>query len=323
MARWMPKNDLKLKLNAISKELGIDISPNAAFLDPELVLIKRLMELVQEGLLTLTPGMEIKVQVLGDATTVWRSMGVNGTTVVMKAPYNDKNVNGDKDEGDGVNCVQNQRASGFYLGDDTLAELREHARDLPDQLAEIAEQGITVNGVPVRIRLFLGGDTKFLNSMCGLPNNSATFSCPFCICHKDLLHLSLAELIKIKQDYDNRLPLLKRHHLAARRKIKKKKKPRLHTLAPATMTTSSCWHISRPPKTVQATSVGRPSVQTRRSPRERQPMIGIANSTSPRSPDLGCSRSRLPGRTSSSTYFTVSSGLFLPFMKTESELCMQ
>ena len=190
------------------------------------------MELVQKGLLTLTPGMEIKVQVLGDATTVWRSMGVNGTTVVLKALYNDKNVNGDKDKGDGVNCVQNQRAIGFYLGDDTLAELREHARDLPDQLAKIAEQGITVNGVHVRIRLLLGGDMKFLNSMCGLQNNSATFPCPFCICHKDLLHLSLAELIKIKQDYDNKLPLLKRQHLAARRKINKKEKAPVTYLGP-------------------------------------------------------------------------------------------
>ena len=97
MARWMPKNDLKLKLNAISKELGIDISPNAAFLDPELVLIKRLVELVEKGLLSPTPCMEIKVQVLGDARpSGGPCMGVNGTTVVMKALYNDKNVNGDK-----------------------------------------------------------------------------------------------------------------------------------------------------------------------------------------------------------------------------------
>ena len=62
---------------------------------------------------------------------------------------------------------------------------------------------------------------KFINSMCGLQNNSATFPCPFCICHHSLLHKSLAELIKIKQDYDNNLPSLKRKHLAVRRKINK------------------------------------------------------------------------------------------------------
>ena len=233
MARWMSKNALKSKLIAISKELGIEIKPSAAWLDPAAVLVKRIEELVDKGYLTLVPGMTVKSQILGDATTVWRSMNVNGTTIVMKVLYNDKNADGDKNTGDGVNCLQNQRAIGFYLGDDTLKELREHLAILSAQLAQIAEHGLTVTGVRINVRLLLGGDLKFLNSMLGLQNNAAMFPCPFCICHKDLLHLSLAQLIDIKKKYEDGLPLLKEQHLTRRRKLTKKEKvPPLVYLGP-------------------------------------------------------------------------------------------
>ena len=91
MPRWMSKNALKERQKQASNELGIEITPNSAWLDPELVLIKRIRELIEKGFLVLTPDMTIKAQVLGDATTVWGSMGVNGTTIVIKAMYDDKN----------------------------------------------------------------------------------------------------------------------------------------------------------------------------------------------------------------------------------------
>ena len=124
----MSKNNLKEALNAVTSELGIDIKHGAAFLDPMQVILKRVIELVNKGLLKLYPDMILKVQLLGDATTVWKSMKVNGTTIALKVIYNDKNTDGKKVIGDGVNTVQNQRAIGFYLGDDTQAELKLHAQ---------------------------------------------------------------------------------------------------------------------------------------------------------------------------------------------------
>ena len=228
MAKWMSKNQLKAKLKEASEKLGIEVKPGSAWLDPEAVLIKRIEELAEKGLLHLIHGMTIRVQLLGDASTVWKSMKVNGTTMVLKVLYDDKNTDGKKIIGDGVNTVQNQRAIGFYLGDDTLAQIREHAPDLPQKLAKLADEGITVNVAQVNIRLLLGGDLKFINSMLGLQTNSATFPCPFCITHHDLLHLTLEELKKKKEEYERQLPALKAKHLAlmaSGRRIAKKDLP--------------------------------------------------------------------------------------------------
>ena len=51
-------------------ELGIDVKHGAAFLDPVLVVVKRVKELVAKNLLKLHHGIVLKVQLLGDATTV-------------------------------------------------------------------------------------------------------------------------------------------------------------------------------------------------------------------------------------------------------------
>ena len=51
MAKWMSKNKLKEKLAEISEELGIEIKPGSAWLDPSKVIKKRVEELVALGLL--------------------------------------------------------------------------------------------------------------------------------------------------------------------------------------------------------------------------------------------------------------------------------
>jgi hypothetical protein len=150
------------------------------------VIIKRVIELINKCLLELYPGIILKVQVLGDAAFVWQSMKVNGTTIVLKVIYNDKNSDGKKVIGDGVNIVQNQRAIRFYLGDVTRAKLRLHAPNLPEQLAKVSTDGIVVDGVHNRVQFLMGGDIKFLNSMIGLKNNASMYPCSFYITHKDL-----------------------------------------------------------------------------------------------------------------------------------------
>ena len=205
MPKWMSKNKLKEQLSEATAKLGIEIKPGSAWLDPKAVVIQRLMELIARGLVKLEPGMTIKVQLLGDATTVWKSMKVNGTTLVLKVIYNDKDQNGVKLEKDGVNTVENQKAIGFYLGDDTQAQIKLHAPDLPDKLAELCNNGVVIDGIPIKIRLLLGGDLKFINSMLGLKNNASLYPCPFCITHHKLLGLCMTMLLKHKATYNAEL----------------------------------------------------------------------------------------------------------------------
>ena len=213
-AKWMPKNSLLELQKEVAEKLGIEVKHGSAWLDPKAVLIKRVEELVKKGLLKLDGGVvNLKVQILGDATTIWRSMGVNGTTIVMKVIYDDKDSDGQKNEGDGVNTVQNQRALGFYLGDDTHVELQKHAPDLPQQLSQLVHEGVVIDGTTIKLELLLGGDMKFLNSLIGILNNASHFPCPFCLVHKSLLGCTLEELAEAKAAYEAGLPTLKQKHL--------------------------------------------------------------------------------------------------------------
>ena len=220
MPKWMSKNKmLELKAEA-ALQLGLDIKPGSAWLSLKAVLVQRIRELIQQGFIKIpddgsTP--VLRAQILGDATTVWKSMRVNGTSIVAKVLYNDKNADGDKDVGTGVNSFQNQRAIGFYLGDDTQKELKQHAPDLNDQMQDLVDNGIEVDGHRFNIQLLLGGDLKFINSMLGLCNNASHFPCPFCIIHKSLLACTTEELDAISKAYYASLPSLKEAHLHALR----------------------------------------------------------------------------------------------------------
>lgn len=92
-ARWMSRDKVVELAKQNMHKLGLDLKqPNAAWVDPELVIVKRVRELEAKGLLQVADGMTLKVQLLGDATTVWKSLRVNGTTIVLKVLYDDKNV---------------------------------------------------------------------------------------------------------------------------------------------------------------------------------------------------------------------------------------
>ena len=104
---------------------------------------------------------------------------------------------GEKFRGDGVNAVENQKPIGFYLGDDCLKDFKEKAPHLPAQMEKLRDYGVRLeDGTHIRIELFLGGDLKFLNAMLGITNNASMYYCPFCITHKNLTDLPIAELEK-------------------------------------------------------------------------------------------------------------------------------
>jgi hypothetical protein len=61
-----------------------------SYLSPKRLLIRRLKYLHTRGFIDLKDGREKIVQVLGDATHIFKSMKVNGTVFVMKVINQDK-----------------------------------------------------------------------------------------------------------------------------------------------------------------------------------------------------------------------------------------
>ena len=91
-------------------------------MDASTVLIRRIKVLVQQGLVVLTPGMKLKIQLLGDATGIWKSLKVNGTTITLKVMYD--TPHGAKVEGTCVNTKANMVPTGFFMGGDCLNEMQ-------------------------------------------------------------------------------------------------------------------------------------------------------------------------------------------------------
>jgi hypothetical protein len=179
MPRFMSIHGIRASTKNFMEANGLIHGDNTAYVDPETVLIQRLEKLVEEGIVHLTPNMIFNIQVLGDATGIWRSMKVNGTTVILKPMYSE--TKGTKRKGCGANSKENQIPIGFYLGEDSLVDMRKYLSHLPDALKKIQTNGIEVNGVRVEIKLWLGGDLKFLTSMLGMAGNQTIHPCPFCL----------------------------------------------------------------------------------------------------------------------------------------------
>ena len=203
---WMSKRQLTTEQKQFLQDLGMEVDidtttkKNSCWLDPLPVLHRQLKHLHKIGLLDLTDGVTVRVQVLGDATGIWRSLKVNGTTIVLKVWYD---ISGPKLHGQGVNTKANHRAIGFYLGDDCRAELQENLPTLPAMLERIQMGGVDVDlqegrTVHVNIVLLLGGDLKFITGLLGIAGNANSFPCPFCEVadHKDSeqLHFTTGKL---------------------------------------------------------------------------------------------------------------------------------
>ena len=85
MCRWPPLYKVLAKIEATTSSLGLqNLGKGAAHMDCKLVLINQLLYLSRKGLISLADGLTIWVQILGDATGVWRSLKMNGTTIVLK-----------------------------------------------------------------------------------------------------------------------------------------------------------------------------------------------------------------------------------------------
>jgi len=85
MCRWPPLRKVLEEIEATSVKLGlVNMGKGAARMDCKNVLIDQLQALARAGLITIVEGDTIWVQILGDATGIWRSLKMNGTTIVLK-----------------------------------------------------------------------------------------------------------------------------------------------------------------------------------------------------------------------------------------------
>ena len=85
MCRWPPLYKVIAEIEATTSSLGLNnLGKGAAHMDSEKVLIHQLQYLARKGHILLDDGLTIWVQILGDATGVWRSLKMNGTTIVLK-----------------------------------------------------------------------------------------------------------------------------------------------------------------------------------------------------------------------------------------------
>ena len=217
--KWMSKNKLLKAQRDFLQGLGLTMcaEKKTAYVSPKKILIRRLKYLHKRGYINLNDGQAQQVQVLGDATGIFKSMMVNGTVFVIKVIYTTEHV-----EGQGVNRVNNQKAFAFYLGDDCRADVEERLPNMVRDLEDIAENGVDIDlrkseeddvedqgqdqagpndraqRVHVPIKLLLGGDLKLITGLVGVNSNAGSYPCPLCQAghfkHRHQLHMTKQEL---------------------------------------------------------------------------------------------------------------------------------
>ena len=175
--------------DGVMKEMGLAADSVSANVDVKAALLLRLKYLWGQGLLN-RDSEEIKVQVLIDATGIFPSKRINGTLVVLKPIYDDKNT---VREGDQVNSPHNCVICCFYLRDDCLSFLNEHAIRARDGILDLMQNGLDYQGKHYKLVMPLGGDQKLLNGIMNLCGCSAECPCVYCETTTADLHLTKAE----------------------------------------------------------------------------------------------------------------------------------
>ena len=163
---------------AMLKDMGLESTSVAAGVDIKPALQARIRWLWEQKLLD-PEDLDMDIQILVDATTIFPSKRINGTLVVLKPIYDDSQAS---KEGQGVNSVHNCVMVCFYLRDDCLT-----------YLIDIMENGLQIDGRTYNCRMPMGGDQKFLNSISALCGCSSTYPCLYCETTQDDLHLTKSQ----------------------------------------------------------------------------------------------------------------------------------
>jgi hypothetical protein len=186
---------------------GMEVGDGKVYMSPLKVVAARLAWLWETSRIELNDGVIISVQVLGDATQIWKALEQNGTLVCVKVLYKTaeafKTKSGAAKEKETTQALEHLRAIGFYLGDDCKEDILAALPDMVEDLEKLqregwrsAEQARTPSKrqCGLRVQLFLGGDLKFIVAMMGLASCSSHCPCPWCLVVDGQLHLTFAQL---------------------------------------------------------------------------------------------------------------------------------
>jgi hypothetical protein len=152
-------------LKKIAQELSISSRENETNTTFDVIksLVCRLEYLDNQGLLT--PCIDdhgcLVVQLLADASQIFRAKNANATAMVLKTIYDDNDLT--KESVDLVNNRFNLVLVALYRKDDSYDNLCNHAASGAHQIEIIMEHGITVNGKHWRVKMPAGGDMELLS----------------------------------------------------------------------------------------------------------------------------------------------------------------
>jgi hypothetical protein len=167
-----------------AEEIGISSKTNEISTTCDVItsLVCRLEYLDSKVLLTGCvddPGC-LLVQLLANASQIFRAKNTNATAMVLKPIYDDICLT--EENIDLVNNRFNLVLVALYRKDDSYENMCSHVGAVAQHIEILRHQGITVNGKHWRIKMHVGGDMKLLSAMMGLCGCSSEWTCVFCKC---------------------------------------------------------------------------------------------------------------------------------------------
>ena len=186
----------------IAEELGISSKANKISTTFDIIkaLACRFEYLEDKGLLT--PCVDdpdcLLVQLLADASQIFRAKNTNATAILLKHIYGDSDLTEED-----ANCVSNQFnlvLSTLNMNNDFYTNLVNHASSIAQQIEALRVNVIVVNGKHWRLKIPVGGDMKLLSAMMGLCGCSSEWPCMFC-------KAPTGSFFKHKEDWLEGLPL--------------------------------------------------------------------------------------------------------------------
>jgi hypothetical protein len=165
----------------IAEEIAISPKENEISTTFDVIksLVCRAEYLDHKGLLTpcVDDPCALLVQLLADASQIFKARNTNATAMVLKPIYDDRYMT--EEDKDLVNNRFNLVLVALYRKDDSYKNLCSHAAYVAQQIETIREQGITVNDNHWQVKMPVGGDMNIMSAMLGLCGCSSEWPCVF------------------------------------------------------------------------------------------------------------------------------------------------
>ena len=169
------KCTLKQRIKALNNQWTIKLTPGEtdgvqiSFKDSLLEQVERLF--IQEEI---APCDVLKIKLSGDGTRVGKRLQLLNVTYSI--------IN----EGKKASTEKGNYMLAIVKAKDDYEGIRDSLNDLREEMASLAF--ITCQDVSFKIEYFLGGDWKFLATVCGIGPANQNIACIWCLCPKNLRH---------------------------------------------------------------------------------------------------------------------------------------